>query len=77
MTKTEALEALIERVAAWPPEAQDEFMHSVSQIEEKHVGVYRLNAEEQAAIEAAIVQADRGEFASDQEMAELWRRHGL
>jgi hypothetical protein len=77
MTKTDALEMLIERVATWPPEAQDELMRSLINIEEKHVGLYRLDAEEQAAIESAIAQADRLEFASDVEMAELWRRHGL
>jgi hypothetical protein len=77
MTKTEALEVLIDRVAAWPANAQDELMRSLIHIEEKHVGLYRLDAEEQAAVDSAIAQADRREFTSDDEMAELWRRHGL
>lgn len=77
MTKTEALEALIERVADWPPEAQDELMRSLMHIEEKHVGLYRLDEEEQFAINEALAQADRGEFASDDEMQELWTRHAV
>lgn len=77
MTKTEALEALIERVADWPPEAQDELMRLLIHIEQKHVGLYRLDEEEQVAIEEAITQAKRGEFASDEEMNELWARHAL
>jgi hypothetical protein len=77
MTKTDALEALIERVAAWPQEAQDELMRSLKHIEEKHVGVYRLDEEEQVAIDEAIAQADRDEFASNDNMRELWVRHAL
>jgi hypothetical protein len=41
MTK-QGLEILLERVASWPEDAQEEFVRSVANIESKHIGVYRL-----------------------------------
>ncbi|HEX8167178.1 MAG TPA: hypothetical protein VF601_15520 [Beijerinckiaceae bacterium] len=77
MTKAEALEVLIERIAEWPEEAQNELMRSVLDIEQKHVGVYRLSDEERAAIAEGSAQADRGEFATDAEMEDLRKRYGI
>ena len=38
---------------------------------------YQFTAEERADIEEAMAQADRGEFASDAEIAAMWKRFGL
>jgi predicted transcriptional regulator len=77
MTRTEALEALIQRIAEWPQAAQDELMRSVVAIEQEHVGVYKLSPEERVAVEEGLAAADRGEYATDAQMEELWNRHGL
>ena len=71
------LETLLEHVSTWPEEAQAELMQSIVEIEARHTGVYRLSDEEKAAIEKALSAADRGEFASDEEMAALFKRHGI
>jgi hypothetical protein len=37
---------------------------------------YQLTAEQLEDLKRAIEQADRGEFASDQEIAETWKKFG-
>jgi hypothetical protein len=74
MTKAEALGAKIGRVVDWPSEAQDELMSALVRIEEKHIGLYRLEEEEELAIEEAVAQANRGELASSDELTDLWAR---
>jgi hypothetical protein len=37
----------------------------------------RVTAEERADIEEAMAKADHGEFASDAEIAAMWKRFGL
>jgi predicted transcriptional regulator len=71
------LETLLERVSNWPEEAQAELLLHVIDIEERHLGVYRLSDDERAAVERGLAAADRGEFATDEEMAALFKRHGV
>ncbi len=66
MTKDQ-LELVLGRATTWPKAAQDELIRSVERIEST-VGAYKLSAEERAAVEEGLAQADRGEFVSDEEM---------
>jgi len=70
------MEALLDRVADWPEEAQAELLQSVIDIEIKHFGTYRLSDEERAAVHEGLAQARRGEFVPDGVMAELFKRLG-
>ena len=38
---------------------------------------YKFTAEELQEVEEAMAQADRSEFASDEEVAAMWKRFGL
>jgi predicted transcriptional regulator len=38
---------------------------------------YRLTPEQLEEVRLAIAEADRGEFVSDQEMADFWKKCGL
>jgi hypothetical protein len=71
------LETLLDLVSSWPEAAQDELMKSIAEIEARHGSVYRLSDEEKAAIEKALAAVDRGEIATDEEMAALFKRHGV
>ena len=71
---TKALDILMERAAAWPPEAQAELVQSMLEIEQRHAGVYRLSDEERTAIEKSLEATRRGEFATDEEVAALFKR---
>ena len=68
------LEILIDRVAALPKDAQEEVVRSVVEIEQRHKGVYTLDDEERADILQALEEVKRGDVASDDEAAALFKR---
>ncbi len=73
---TMLLEKGIDAVRALPEDRQNmagELQLSIANNEPR----YRLTAEQIQDIKLAIAGADRGESATDQEMAETWRRFGL
>ena len=74
MTK-HALEILLERVATWPEEAQEELLQLLAEVEKKHLGVYRLNEAEQAAVRRGLREMREGKIASDEETAAVFARY--
>jgi hypothetical protein len=66
---------LLERVAALPEELLGEVEETVDEIVRWHEeGVYRLSDDERAAVRKGMEAVRRGEFASDEEIAALYRR---
>ena len=61
------LELVLGRATTWPKAAQDELIRSVERIEST-VGAYKLSAEERAAVEEGLAQADRGELLDGDEV---------
>jgi len=74
MTK-QGLEILLEHVATWPKEAQEELVRSVADIEKRHLGVYRLNDEERGAVRRGLREMREGKIASDEEVAAVFARY--
>ena len=70
---TDTAKDILERVAAWPPEDQEELAEVAREIEGRRNGVYVLNDEEKVAIEAAR----RSGIASDSEVTAFWKRIGI
>ena len=64
---------ILEHVASWPAEDQEELAELAREIEARRTGVYVLNDDERAA----IADSERGEFASDRDVAAFWKRHGI
>jgi len=64
---------ILERVATWPAEDQEELAEIARDIEGRRNGLYILSADEQAAIDAAR----RSGFVSDADIAAFWKRHGI
>jgi hypothetical protein len=64
---------ILQKVAGWPAEDQDELAERAREIEARRTGIYELSEAERAA----IADARRGAFASDEEAAAFWKRHGL
>lgn len=75
MGETKTLDALMERAASWPKEAQAELVRFMIDTEAKHFGVYRLSEEERAAIQKGLEDIQAGQFASDEEVAKLFARY--
>jgi hypothetical protein len=71
-----SIEILLERVASWPEEAQDEFVKSLADIELRHAGVYRLSEDERAAVRHGLADIRAGWLASDDTAEALFSRYG-
>ena len=74
MTKQD-LEILLEHVATWPEEAQEELVQSMVDIEKKHIGIYHLNDEERAAVRRGLREMREGKLASEDEVARAFARY--
>ena len=68
-----AVKNILQRVAAWPEEDQEELAALAREIEARRTGVYQLSDDEKAAIDAAR----RSGLASDDGVAAFWKRYGL
>jgi hypothetical protein len=75
MSDTKTLEALMERAASWPDEAQAELVQFMIDTEAKHFGVYRLNDDERAAIARGLEDIQQGRLARDEDVAALFDRY--
>jgi alkylhydroperoxidase family enzyme len=70
------LQTLLERIAALPDELLGEVEESVEEIERWRADIFRLTDEERAAVRKGMAAARRGDFATDEELAAFYRRHG-
>jgi hypothetical protein len=73
------LEELIGRVRHWPKERQEDAAEVLLEMERQDASGYRLT--DAQAQEVARIQRDiregRGTFATDEQMAALWKSCGL
>ena len=76
---TKLLERALEAARVLPPDAQDDIARIVLRL----VGAdddgppIPLTAEERAAVAASKAAAERGEFATDDQVRAVWAKHGL
>jgi len=71
-----ALEQAISKVRKLPEEKQrlaPELREEIAAVEEPYI----LSPEERAVLLPALERAGKGEFASEEELAALWRKCGL
>ncbi|MGJ5138392.1 hypothetical protein ACQR1V_10415 [Bradyrhizobium oligotrophicum] len=71
----EALEMLLERVAAWPDQAQAEFVRSLEDIETRHLGPYRLSDNERKAVQRGLQEMRERKLADDAAVAAMFNRY--
>ena len=64
---------ILRQVTSWPEEDQAELAELAREIEARRTGVYVLSDDERAA----IADARKGGFVSDQDVTAFWKRHGL
>ena len=74
---TELLEQAIARVRAFPPDTQDDFARVLLSLAGDETEPVVLTDEERAAIAKSKMAAERGEFATDEEVRAVWAKHGL
>jgi hypothetical protein len=73
---TKLLEQGIEAIRALPPDRQDLAGELLLQLAD-NLPRYTLTVEQIEELKLALAEADRGEFATDDEMAETWKKFGL
>jgi predicted transcriptional regulator len=71
----ELAKEILERIADWPEETQAELLQALFEIEVKHFGVYRLLEEKRVTVREGLAQAERGEFATDEQVAAVFNRY--
>jgi hypothetical protein len=64
---------ILRKVETWPEEDQEELAELAREIEARRTGVYVLSDDERRV----IAESRRGAFASDEEAASFWKRHGI
>jgi predicted transcriptional regulator len=74
---TRLLEQAMETVSALPDDVQDELARILLQFAGVEQPPYVLTPEEDAELEASLAEAERGEFATDEDVRAMWAKHGL
>jgi len=72
--ETKDLKKVLERVATWPKEAQDELVRSLAEIETRYTDIYHVNDEDRAALHQSAEDVQRGRFATDEEVDAVFDR---
>ncbi len=71
---TEALREILQRMETWPKDAQPRALEVLLSIEEELVDPDVLIEEDQNAIERGLDDIRHGRFASDEQVAAIFRR---
>jgi hypothetical protein len=74
---TKLLEQAVETVRGLPPEVQDDLARILLQLAGKDQPVVQLSADEEAVLAESLAQADRGEFATDEQVRAIWAKYDL
>ncbi len=71
---TDLMEKALAAVKHWPPDRQEEAAELLLALDQLGPDPYRANADELRAIDEALEQAGRGEFASEVEVQAAFKR---
>ncbi|MES2193574.1 MAG: hypothetical protein V4517_04095 [Pseudomonadota bacterium] len=76
---TKNLEQLMERVRHWPKERQQDAAEILLEMERQNANNYRLTDAQAQEVERVQLEIREGRatFASDEQMAALWKSCGL
>jgi hypothetical protein len=75
---TKLFERAVQTVRKLPPEMQDEIGRLVLQIAGDEGGApIHISAEEEASFDESFAQAEKGDFATNEEVAAIWAKHSL
>lgn len=72
---TKLLEQALAATDKLPPVLQDELAQIILAFTCREHEAYKLSDEELASLETSLAEADRGEYATDQEVASLWAKN--
>ena len=73
--KANDLQKYLQRVPAWPKEAQDELVRSMVEIEHRYSERYQLDDDERAALERSAEDVRQNRFATDHDVEAAFTRY--
>jgi predicted transcriptional regulator len=73
---TRLLEQAVQTVSALPDDLQDQFASILLQLAGVEQPPIPLTVEEEADLDASLAEAERGEFATDDEVRAIWAKYG-
>jgi hypothetical protein len=78
MTKKQVKE-ILDRVLTWPPERQEDAARVLTTMEEQDTSPYRLSDEQVKEVERRLADfaEEKEHYATDEELAALWKKCGL
>jgi hypothetical protein len=68
---------VLARVETWPPALQEEALETLLTLEEKGTGIFHIPDDVWSDMQEGVAQAERREFASDEDVAKADKRLGL
>jgi predicted transcriptional regulator len=71
------LDRAVQTIRALPPATQDAFARILLELAGDDQSQLQLTAEEEASFDSSFAEAERGEFATDEEIRAIWTKHGL
>ena len=74
---TKLLEQALEAAIGLPPELQDDIARVVFNLAGNEEPPVALSVDERAALNLSKAAAARGEFATDEQVKDVWARHRL
>jgi hypothetical protein len=74
---TKLLEYAVDVARKLPAEAQDELARLLLELAGEDQPVIELTPEEAASLDESLGQAERREFATDEEVRAVWAKYGL
>ncbi|MGH1587168.1 hypothetical protein ACRBEV_00975 [Methylobacterium phyllosphaerae] len=74
---TKLLDRAIARARTLSPAAQDELADVLLRLAGDDEAVYQLGPDEKTSFAHSLAQAERGEFASDEQIRAIWSKHGF
>ncbi|HEY1454180.1 MAG TPA: hypothetical protein VGF57_12040 [Roseiarcus sp.] len=74
---TELLERAVQSLRGLPPETQDALARILRQLVGDDPSIVTLSPEEEASFQTSFSQAERREFATEDEIKAVWAKHGL
>jgi predicted transcriptional regulator len=74
---TELLERAVETMRGLPAETQDALARILLQLADKDPSIAQVSTEDEESLRASLLEAERGEFATDEEIRAIWAKHGL
>lgn len=74
---TKLLEQAFAAARNLPPAMQDDVARVVMAITGEEPPAIQLTPEEEASFDDSLAQAERGEFATDEEIRAIWAKYGL